>query len=87
MHTGELVELFKSKWGEGFDWQNQAEDNAPHEANFLKLDCSKLKAAFGSKARSHIAEAIGKTVEWTRVWLDGGDIPAEMDRQIGEFME
>lgn len=84
--TGELVELFKKKWGAGFEWIDQAEKNAPHEANFLKLDCSKLKATFGWSPRWHIDEAIGKTVEWTRVWLSGGDVPAEMDRQIGEYM-
>lgn len=84
--TGELVELFKKKWGAGFEWIDQAEKNAPHEANFLKLDCSKLKATFGWAPRWHIDEAIGKTAEWTRVWLDGGDVPAEMDRQIGEYM-
>lgn len=85
--TGELVALFKEKWGVGFEWLDQAERNAPHEANFLKLDCSKLKATFGWAPRWHIDEAIGKTAEWTRVWLGGGDVPAEMDRQIGEYME
>ena len=85
--TGELVELFQEKWGKGFRWLNQAEENAPHEANFLKLDCSKLKAAFGWSPWWHIAQAVEKTVEWTRVWLSGGDIPAEMDREIHKYLE
>ena len=85
--TGELVELFKRGWGEGFSWINKEEKNAPHEANFLKLDCSKLKATFGWKPRWHIHEAVKKTTEWTRVWLSGGDIPAEMDREIVEYLE
>lgn len=85
--TGDLVDLFCKTWGGNAKWINQAEANAPHEANFLKLDCSKLKSVFGWKPRWHIDEAIEKTIEWTRVWLDGSDIPAEMDRQIGEFME
>ena len=63
--TGQLVELFREKWGEGFHWLNQAEENAPHEANFLKLDCSKLKTTFGWSPRWHIAEAVEKTVAWT----------------------
>lgn len=85
--TGELVELFREKWGDGFSWVNQAEKNAPHEANFLKLDCSKLKSVFGWKPRWHMDEAVEKTAEWTKVWLAGGDIPAEMDRQIALYME
>ncbi|NCE65308.1 CDP-glucose 4,6-dehydratase [Pseudoflavonifractor sp. 524-17] len=85
--TGQLAELFREAWGEGFAWLNQAEKDAPHEANFLKLDCSKLKAAFGWRPRWRIAQAVQKTVEWTRVWLSGGMIPAEMDREIGMYLE
>ena len=85
--TGQLVELFREKWGEGFHWLNQAEENAPHEANFLKLDCSKLKTTLGWSPRWHIAEAVEKTVAWTRVWLSREDIPAEMDREIQEYLE
>lgn len=84
--TGELVELFKKKWGAGFDWINHAEANAPHEANFLKLDCSKLKATFGWQPRWHIDEAIAKTCEWTRTWLAGGDVAEEMEREIRDFL-
>lgn len=84
--TGELVDIFCSKWGDGMSWENQAEANAPHEANFLKLDCSLVKATFGWKPRWHIDEAIGKTVEWSKAWLAGEDVGAVMDRQIAEFM-
>lgn len=85
--TGELVDLFCEKWGGGLTWEDRSEADAPHEANFLKLDCSKLKAAAGWKPRWHIGEAIEKTVEWTRVWLDRGDIPGEMDREIDAYRE
>ena len=85
--TGELVELFQKKWGEGFTWLNQAEKNAPHEASFLKLDCAKLKGTFGWKPRWNIEEAVGRTVEWSRAWLRGQDIAAVMDKQIQAFWE
>lgn len=85
--TGQLAALFKEKLGEGFTWFDQAEPGAPHEANFLKLDCSKLKTIFGWRPRWHIDQAVENTVEWTRVWLAGGGIPAEMERQIRLYME
>ena len=85
--TGELVDLFCKTWGNDIFWENQAEANAPHEANFLKLDCSKLKMVFGWRPRWHIEEAIQKTVEWSRIWLSSGDIPAEMDREIADYLE
>lgn len=85
--TGQLVKLFRETWGEGFSWIDHAEKDAPHEASFLKLDCSKLKAAFSWKPRWHINQAVEKAVEWTRVWLSGGEVPAEMDRQIRLYTE
>lgn len=85
--TGELVNLFCKAWGDGASWQDKSDRNAPHEAAFLKLDCSKLKSAFGWQPRWHISNAIEKTVEWSRVWLSNGDIPSEMDKQIKQFAE
>ena len=67
--------------------ENQAEDNAPHEANFLKLDCSKLKATFGWKPRWHMDECMDMTVRFSKIWLAGGDIPREMDEEIKIFLE
>lgn len=85
--TGQLVELFREKWGDGFTWLDQAQANAPHEANYLKLDCSKLKSAFAWNPRWHIGEAVEQTIAWTRVWISGGDVPAEMDREINAYLE
>ena len=84
--TGELVSLFCAKWGENAQWVNQAEVNAPHEANFLKLDCSKLKSTFAWSPRWHIDEAIEKTCEWSKVWIKKENIPAVMDKQIHEYL-
>ncbi|MBQ8202849.1 MAG: CDP-glucose 4,6-dehydratase [Clostridia bacterium] len=85
--TGQLCDLFCKYWGEGAAWENQAEANAPHEANFLKLDCSKIKSVFGWKPRWHIEECIDMTCRFSKVWLSGGDIAAEMDKEIKEFLE
>ena len=72
-------------------WENKSDPNAPHEANFLKLDCSKLKRTFGWKPRWHIEDAVKNTVAWTRVWLESnGDsevVKIEMDREIEEFIK
>lgn len=84
--TGELVNLFCKHWGEGATWENQAEANAPHEANFLKLDCSKIKSVFAWKPRWHMEECMEMVCRFSKVWLDSGNIPAEMDKEIKEFL-
>ncbi len=84
--TGDLVNLFCRHWGPEAAWENQAEANAPHEANFLKLDCSKVKAVFGWNPRWHIDECMKMTCRFSKVYLANGDIPGEMDFEIKEFL-
>ena len=83
--TGALVDLFVKTWGEDMQWINRY-DGGPHEANFLKLDCSKLKATFNWKPRWNLETAIEKTVEWSKCWISSGDIRECMDKQIEEFL-
>ncbi len=83
--TGALVDLFVKHWGNDIAWENIFV-GGPHEANFLKLDCSKLKATFGWSPRWNLDMAIKKVVEWTQCWQFNGDIRACMDKQINEFL-
>lgn len=85
LHTGGIVSLFVEKWGDGLKW-TACHSEGPHEANFLKLDCSRLKAVFGWHPRWNIDKAVEKTVEWSKCWLSGGDTRACMDSQIDEFL-
>lgn len=83
--TGALVDLFVRSWGEGMTWISQC-DGGPHEAGFLKLDCSKLKTVFGWRPRWDLETAVEKTVEWSKCWLSGGDIRSCMDEQIRLYL-
>ena len=83
--TGALVDLFCRTWGEDMKWINRY-DGGPHEANFLKLDCSKLKSVFGWTPVWNLSDAIGATVEWSKCMRDGADLGACMDKQINEFV-
>ena len=85
LQTGTLVDLFVSCWGEGMKWVSEY-DGGPHEAGFLKLDCSRLKTVFGWKPRWNLETAVEKTVEWSKCWLSGGDVRRCMDEQIGLFL-
>lgn len=82
--TGDLVGLFCKKWGEGLTWENRTE-NGPHEANFLKLDCAKLRSTFDWAPVWHIEKAVEKTVEWSKVYRDRGDITGCVREQMREF--
>lgn len=88
--TGELVSLFCEKWNKimntNISWKN-ASDRGPHEANFLKLDCSKLKRTFNWKPHWNVETAMQKIVEWNQEYIGGNGVSECMDRQITEFLK
>jgi len=83
--TGDLADMFCTAWGSGATWRMQG-DAGPHEANFLKLDCSKSKAILGWKPRWYIGTAIEKTVEFAKAQSDNERL-AYVDRQIREYFK
>lgn len=86
INTSDLVSLFSNSWGDGFHWTSKY-DGGPHEAAILKLDNSKIKSVFGWKSKWAIADAIQKTVDWTKAYLsDEGSVPNEMDKEIMEYL-
>ncbi len=86
LRTDNLVELFVKYWGEGLKWVER-NDEGPHEAGFLKLDCSLIRSTFGWKPRWNTEKAMKAVVEWSKVWITGGDVRDVMDRQIREYLE
>ncbi len=89
--TGRLVDLFCKEWNKGetlgvtASWKQQSETNAPHEANYLKLDCSKVKQIFGWRATWNMDKCMGETVQFVKVFLGGGNVADEMRREIECF--
>ncbi|MCI1477132.1 MAG: CDP-glucose 4,6-dehydratase [Clostridium beijerinckii] len=84
--TGKLVDIFCKKWGQNMTWEDKFM-GGPHEANFLKLDCSRIKSVFGWKPRWSVDIAIEKTVEWAKCYFQQKDINECMNRQIAEFFK
>lgn len=85
--TGELVDLFVKSCNGNIQRVDKAEENAVHEANFLKLDCSKIKAKLNWKPCWHVNEAVEKTVEWSQAWLNNQSISLCMEQQIKKYLE
>ena len=85
--TGELVDMFCKCWGEDAAWEDQSEKNAPHEAGFLKLDCSKIKQIMEWRPKWHISEAVNNCAKWSKIYLSNGNIVEEMDREIADYLK
>lgn len=89
LQTGRLVSVFCEKWlqhtGKAVDWEDKY-DGGPHEANFLKLDCSRIKSVFGWKPIWDIEKAIDAVVEWAVAYRNGENTMVCMDRQIQQYI-
>lgn len=87
--TGGIVTLFCEKWnresGQHVTWRDEY-DGGPHEANFLKLDCSRLKKMFGWKPVWNVEKTMETIVEWTKAYRDGAQIAEMMETQIADFL-
>jgi CDP-glucose 4,6-dehydratase len=80
----DAVEIMISKWGADAHWRKEGSDQ-PHEANFLKLDCSKAKQQLGWLPRWSLEVAIEKTVEWQRALQRNEDMQAVSLAQINQY--
>lgn len=81
--VGWIVEKMINEWGEGgFDLDDGPK---PHEANLLRLDCSKARAKLGWQPALGLAETIRWIVAWHRSVADGGDARAITSEQLTQY--
>lgn len=81
----ELSDIFCREWGEGLKTVIKP-DNGPHEAAFLKLDCTKLKEKLKWKSIWDIEEGVKNTVLWSKIYVSKGDVRNELFRQTEEYL-
>jgi CDP-glucose 4,6-dehydratase len=63
----EVVELMISGWGESARWEKEGSEQ-PHEANLLKLDCSKAQTQLGWVPRWNLEIATQNVVQWQKAY-------------------
>lgn len=79
-----LVEHLCAAWGPGAAWERDTRSH-PHEAAFLKLDCSVARARLGWSPRWNLATTVGHIVDWYRAHAAADDLRQVMAAQIDAF--
>jgi CDP-glucose 4,6-dehydratase len=69
----ELVGKLAAAWGTGGRWESDTGAH-PHETVTLKLDSTKARSLLGWRPRWDSDAAVGKIVEWSHAYRDGGDL-------------
>jgi CDP-glucose 4,6-dehydratase len=81
-----IVERLTQQWGDGASWKlDQAEH--PHEAHYLKLDCSKAKMRLDWQPRWSLAQALENIIVWHKANLRGDDMREFSLGQIAAYLE
>jgi len=80
----QLVQYLCAAWGGAADYRLDAGDH-PHEAHYLKLDCSKARSELGWRPRWGLAKALESIVVWTKAYQQNDDLRAEVFRQLNEY--
>jgi CDP-glucose 4,6-dehydratase len=81
-----IADFLCSAWGDGASWRLEGDAGAaPHEAHYLKLDCSKARSELGWRPRLDLKEALQWIVEWTRSYVAGDDMIGITSGQIQRF--
>jgi len=57
----------------------------PHEANYLKLDCSKAKAELNWVPLWNIQIALQSIVDWNKAFIAGENIRSVTKKQINQY--
>ena len=79
-----IIERMTHEWGAGASWLLDGQDH-PHEATYLKLDCSKARGQLGWHPRWDIGQTIARIVEWHKACDQGADMRAMTLAQITTY--
>ena len=63
-----IVQKMTEFWGDGATWQVENHGANPHEANYLKLDCSKSNSILGWQPKWSLDQALLRIIKWHRFW-------------------
>ena len=73
-------------WGSGASFTIDTNPQ-PHEANYLKLDCSKAKIELGWFPKWTIQTTLESIVKWNKAFISGSDVKQVTLDQIAEYFD
>jgi CDP-glucose 4,6-dehydratase len=79
-----VIKRICAKWGEKVSYQIN-KGSYPHEAHYLKLDCTKAKSELTWYPKWNLEQAIDKVIEWIQAYRGGKDVNRVCRQQIREY--
>ena len=80
-----VLDSLVEKWGDEAYWIRDTNDNTVHEANFLKLDCSKASNRLKWNPKWNLQETLEMIVNWHQNYLKGTNMKKECLKEINKY--
>jgi CDP-glucose 4,6-dehydratase len=71
--VGWILDKMVAQWGGSASWELD-ENNNPHEAGYLKLDCSKAAMHLGWYPKLRLEQTLEGIIKWHKAFLDGANM-------------
>lgn len=79
-----ILDKMAATWGEGAGWELDQNSN-PHEAGFLKLDCSKAAVKLHWQPKWNLENTLNLIVNWHQDWRAGKNINEKCLQEIADY--
>jgi CDP-glucose 4,6-dehydratase len=80
-----IADYITRQWSDSAQWVQEGGEH-PHEANYLKLDCSKAKSRLGFKPQYDLSKSLAQTIAWYKAYLAGEEMKHFTMAQIQQFI-
>lgn len=84
--VGEIVEQMCQTWGDSATWTHDQQEH-PHEANLLRLDCSKARMLLNWQPVWNSQTTLIKLTLWYKAYFAEQDMLALSKQQINDYMK
>ena len=81
-----ILNQMVESWGGNASWSLDKKNN-PHEAGFLKLDCSKASNRLKWNPKWSLQQTLKLIVGWHQIYINGGDLKAECLKEINSYIK
>ena len=81
-----ILDKMVENWGDDASWSLDNENN-PHEADFLKLDCSKASNRLKWDPKWNLQLTLESIVDWHQLYINGGDLKKQCLKEINNYIK
>jgi len=82
-----ILDRMVTKWGDGASWELDKNNNNPHEAGYLKLDCSKAAMRLNWYPKWNLEHTLESIINWHQHYIAQKNIQEQCLLEIAKYQK